>query len=246
MNKKFVYIILANVRSIANKLHAFKLFIKYHNPDVMAVTESWGRPELTDSLISQPGYQLFRKDRSVRRGGGFFLLVRSDSKPVEYLFQSNEQALFEDSVWCSLNNPTNVLIGCLYRSPLSSCSNDAILCSLVNEACLSFDGHKMILGDFNCPDIDWEHISSQPSTQFLVDCCNNNFLHQMVTVPTRGDNILDLVFVDDSSFVADLHVSAPFPGSDHLSVNVTIEFDNFSNSDNGNYNLSKSFDFSKA
>ncbi|MEL6931234.1 MAG: reverse transcriptase family protein, partial [Cyanobacteria bacterium J06600_6] len=185
----------------------------------------------------------------MRRGGGVFLLVRSDLKPVEYLFHNNDdQALFEDSVWCSINNPTSVLIGCLYRSPLSSCSNDATLCALIHEACSSFDGHKMILGDFNCPDIDWEHMSSQPSTQFLVDCCNNNFLHQMVTVPTRGNNVLDLVLVDDSSFVADLVVSAPFPGSDHLSVNVTIEFNNanVSNMDNSNNNFFKSLDFSKA
>ena len=159
-SKKSVNIILVNARSIANKLHALKLFIKFYHPDVMAVTESWGRPELTDSLISQPGYQLFRKDRSVRRGGGVFLLVKSFLKPVEYLFHNNDQDLFEDSVWCSFNNPTNVLIGCLYRSLLSSSINDANLCFLVNEASSCFVGHKIIWGDLNCPDVDWIHVVS--------------------------------------------------------------------------------------
>ena len=73
---KTLTLILANVRSICNKLDALHVFIDYHKPDIFAVTESWGRPALVDSLITPKGYILFRKDRQDRMGGGVFILVR--------------------------------------------------------------------------------------------------------------------------------------------------------------------------
>ena len=193
----------------------------------MAVTESWGREELSDSLISPPGYHLFRQDRLERQGGGVFILVKHDLKPVEYSFDHDGNIPFEDSVWCAVKVSFNIslLIGCIYRSPMSSLANNAAMSSLFGNACSSFDGLKLVLGDFNCPDIDWELQSSQPAYQFLLDCCNDNFLHQMVSAPTRGHNILDLVFVDDISFVSETLIDDPFPGSDHNSVFVNLTFD---------------------
>ena len=70
-------VFLTNVRSICNKLDLLKAFIDYHRPDILAVTESWGRPTLLDSFLSSDEYVLFRQDRcSDRSGGGVFLLVK--------------------------------------------------------------------------------------------------------------------------------------------------------------------------
>lgn len=192
----------------------------------MAVTESWGRPELADGLISQPGYDLFRQDRCERHGGGVFILVKSKLRPADFSL-SNDNVSFQDSVWCSIiySQTISLLIGCIYRSPTSTSSNDTALCSVMSRACASFNGIKIILGDFNCPNVDWRHPSTHCSSHFLVECSNDNFLHQMVTEPTRGDNILDLVFTDDSSCVRRTSVTDPFPGSDHLSVTVEVAFD---------------------
>ena len=211
----------------------------------MAVTESWGRPELTDSLISQPGYHLFRQDRHSRRGGGVFLLVKNELKPVEY---SLPGCSFEESVWCSVHISAAVsfLFGCIYRSPTSSSANDQALCSFISDACSSFKGNKVILGDFNCPDIDWHRQSSQPNSQFLLDCCNDNFLYQMVSSPTRGDSILDLVLVDDKSLVSEVFVSDPFLESDHNSVIVTLAVNKINDERRRSCDKSKYFDFSKA
>ena len=215
------------MRSIGNKLHALKAFMAYYKPDILAVTESWGRQELFDSLISLPGFSLFRRDRLERLGGGVFVLARNDLMPIEYSSGNDDGILFEESVWCTVkvSPTTSLLIGCIYRSPSSSSLNDETMCSMISDACSSFDGVKMILGDFNCPGVNWDLRSSQPISQFLLDCCNDNFLHQMVTVPTRGNSILDLVFVDDTSCVAETVVQDPFPGSDHNSVCVNLMFD---------------------
>ena len=59
---------------------------------------------------------------------------------------------------------------------------------------------QAIVGDFNCPFIDWNFMIGPSSTQFLLDSCLDNFLTQLVDTPTRGDHILDLVLVNDPPF----------------------------------------------
>ena len=98
-------LILANVRSICNKLDILKLFLVDHRPDILAVTESWGRPALLDAFLTLDNYTLFRQDRCDRFGGGVFLLVRKDLRP-SYFPTFNRSDVFEDSIWCTI--PTGV------------------------------------------------------------------------------------------------------------------------------------------
>ena len=57
----------------------------------------------------------------------------------------------------------------------------------------------VIVGDYNLPDIDWTvPVSNGNSSHdsFLNTCLQNN-LEQLVTEPTRGINILDLILTND-------------------------------------------------
>lgn len=60
----------------------------------------------------------------------------------------------------------------------------------------------MLCGDFNFPDIDWVNLAahSRLSKNFLDLCLMFNFA-QMVSMPTRGANILDLVLVSTPDLV---------------------------------------------
>jgi len=59
--------------------------------------------------------------------------------------------------------------------------------------------NKIITGDFNCPDINWNtHTANGPDRdiqQGLVDTMSANNFTQIHNKPTREDNLLDLVFV---------------------------------------------------
>ena len=71
---------LLNIRSIRNKSASFLEFIKDNNADLIAVTETWLRPEDTESFISSitpPGYKFTHVPRNVKKGGGvgFFYQV---------------------------------------------------------------------------------------------------------------------------------------------------------------------------
>jgi len=43
-----------------------------------------------------------------------------------------------------------------------------------------------------------------------------------VTEPTRGDNIIDLIFTNDPLFVSDCSISPPLIGSDHNTVHFNV------------------------
>jgi hypothetical protein len=83
----------------------------------------------------------------------------------------------------------------------------------------------ILLGDFN--GIDWDSLTSPRAldTSF-IDTVTDNLLTQMVTEPTRSDNILDLALVGDTSAVLDCKIGTPFSTSNHrtlwLQVNCPI------------------------
>jgi len=70
---------LINARSIGSKLTDLDCFLSTNKPSILCLTETWldsGTPD--NVLVSQNEYSVFRKDRSVGKGGGVSILVRSD------------------------------------------------------------------------------------------------------------------------------------------------------------------------
>ena len=61
-----------NIRPIRNKSASFLEFVKDNNADLIAVTETWLRPEDTEGFISSitpPGYKFTHVPRNVKKGG---------------------------------------------------------------------------------------------------------------------------------------------------------------------------------
>jgi len=50
-------------------------------------------------------------------------------------------------------------------------------------------------------------------------------LFQLVDFPTRENNILDLIFVNNPCFVSNVNICQPLGSSDHNGVELTIQFD---------------------
>ena len=59
-----------NARSLLPKIDELTSFLSCRQPSVVAVTESWLNSDIEDGLVSINGYNIFRKDRPSRRGGG--------------------------------------------------------------------------------------------------------------------------------------------------------------------------------
>ncbi|KAL5259634.1 hypothetical protein ACHWQZ_G009922 [Mnemiopsis leidyi] len=88
-----------------------------------------------------------------------------------------------------------------------------------------------ITGDFNLPQINWETLQVQSgvtvdsnlSAKCLLNFMSTYLLNQVVTLPTRGDNKLDLVLCNNERLVSDV-TSESTEMSDHDMVNVVLSF----------------------
>ena len=85
----------------------------------------------------------------------------------------------------------------------------------------------VILGDFNCPDINWDHgfaydQAPQKNVQDkLIEISVDNSLTQLQEEPTRLNNILDLSFVSNHTLIRN---QTTIPGiSDHRAT-ITNSF----------------------
>ena len=87
--------------------------------------------------------------------------------------------------------------------------------NLVNQS----NSQIWLLGDFNLPKIDWQLLIPAPDCkhqQFYTDCLeafSDSLLEQMVTTPTRGQNILDLFLTANPTLVHKVSVLSGL--SDH-------------------------------
>ena len=70
---KCIYI---NARSIINKLDELQATVAALNPDIVGITESWAHKNILDGELSIPGFDLFRCDRTSRKGGGVSTTIR--------------------------------------------------------------------------------------------------------------------------------------------------------------------------
>ena len=60
----------------------------------------------------------------------------------------------------------------------------------------------IIMGDFNLPEINWQdHSFVESKSGRLINFAEDNFLFQLVNEPTRGANILDLIFSNQEYLV---------------------------------------------
>ena len=88
---------------------------------------------------------------------------------------------------------------------------------------LTQDGAKnvdvILGGDFNCPGINWDNNTVSPTAndrevqQSVIDITASNLSTQIHDQPTRGSNILDVIFTSNASLVKS---PSSIPGiSDH-------------------------------
>jgi Endonuclease-reverse transcriptase len=197
-------------------------------PDIILVTETWFDESVILSGYLSRVYSIMRKDRN-RHGGGVLLMVKSELKAD---LVDNNSSIIED-VWCTFTvDKEKFLFGVIYRPPNN---DEAYLFSVMNSIsfmCQNYDNHNIIIsGDFNFPSIDWEIPCPQQNDKLaneFIDCILSNSLDQIVTFPTRSNNILDLVFCKNFPHLPQAECVIPLVSSDHESIKFTFDVPNTS------------------
>ena len=132
-----------------------------------------------------------------------------------------------ESLWCriqlrsyswSKDNINGLLVGVLYRPPKSDHRRDQELFELMRKSDSVKCTHKLIVGDFNFPTIDWDNFQFQPCCDDFIDTILDLNLSQHVLKPTRNEAILALIFSSDSNLVSNVDIIEPLGMSDHNMV----------------------------
>ena len=164
------------------------------DPDIIIGTETWLNCNVKNSEIFRPEqYEVERNDRPDGYGG-----VLIAAKKVLASHKISIKAAGEE-IWVKITrrNKSPFIIGALYRPPKSDLAYMQNLCKSAET--LIKDNKNAIFwigGDLNLPDIDW-NLNAVQGHQYIktindefLQFLQDNTLQQIVTKPTKNNNIL--------------------------------------------------------
>ena len=201
-----------NARSLTSKRDELGAHAGLERPDVIAVTETWANDDHLMSEFSIPGYSLFHKNRVHKKGGGVICYIKNTLSAVQI---SKRDVEAYDTLYVEINANRNkkIIVAVVYRPPKQNAADDLALYEEIRTIIHSKDA--VIMGDFNCPNIDWNSMAGDPEGARLVDLIDDEFLSQAVNQPTRENNVLDLVLATDPDLIDDCEVGEKLNGCDH-------------------------------
>lgn len=216
LNYKKLKIFYQNVCSLKNKQPQLEALIVSRCYDIIALTETWLSPDISDflSLPISLGWNYLAKSRPHGlRGGGILLLIAPNLSISKESISSNFEL---GSLLLGTFPP--IQISLIYNPPPAANTDwDALLDSCITP---SLGNNSMIiLGDFN--EASW--LKATSNNKLLASTTEHN-LTQVIPFPTRGDNYLDLAFIRhlDITSVAQNNCF----DSDHQGVEIELTLPN--------------------
>jgi len=223
-------IMFTNVDSLRNKMTELEALVTELDFDVIGITELNNKTnsEIDDWTPVLIGYSFYAD--TFGRGVGLF--VRNSLNVVR---RPELEDLFHPSVFCDINFGHDILhFGVIYRSPRCNLSEN----EKINQLITSFFGNehlkgiKVLVGDFNYPDIDWmnETCSCGPtkSPSLFLKSTLDSFAVQLIHEPThfrplQNPTCIDLVLCSDPSDIFSLTHHPPIGKSHHSVISFDIK-----------------------
>ena len=185
--------------------------------DILIMCETWLNLSIQSSiLLNNSDYSILRADRENRVGGGVCIFYRNFLKaslvPINHKINDIELLCID-----LLGSPVKYRLVACYVPPSL---NDDVIIDFLNffetSNILPCNSTTIVCGDFNLP-------SNRKLNKFHDVMIENGFT-QYVNSPTRGDHVLDLVFVNDDFAVSGVEVGPPFSTSDHNSISFNLVY----------------------
>ncbi len=139
-------------------------------------------------------YENYNKNRKQRKGGGLICYVTTTLPVIEI---EKQDAQNYDTVYVELTTTGNkkLMVGIVYRPPKQMQTDDTALYEEIQSTIRN--KKAIIVVDFNCPGSNWNSMHGDQKGNRLIEMPEDSFISQIVTQPTRGNNILDLVLTTD-------------------------------------------------
>lgn len=197
------------------------------NAVIISLTESHLTENIREAEINIPHYTYFRTDRSnQRKKGGVVTYVMSNQDTEVLLSESNS---YVEAQIIYIRQIEIVYVN-IYRPPACPTTKFNEPLTKINTILNSLHSPTptiMLTGDLNFPNINWEAESvyggagdMRDQAEALLRLAEEHCLTQIINVPTRGDNILDIVMTNNEDIFFELMVQ-PTHLSDHNIVTLT-------------------------
>ena len=217
--------LLINARSLKNKIPQLHATLQLNKIDFVAVTETWLNAAVKTTELFDSSYQVYRKDRYDKRGGGILLAFKN------WLKVTLRDDLISDSVVHNEILVVDILceklgkIGLLlcYRPP--SDFSDEFLSNLrisLHRCSEANFKNLCLLGDLNMPNIDWNRMVPSRYSAFDTEICNLfqelNLIQSNFNPSTKHGNILDVILTTFPQRIFNVHCEEDVIDSDHYSL----------------------------
>jgi hypothetical protein len=215
-----------NCLSLVNKISEIRQLVADTKPSIVAFTETWLTPDISDAEVSLIGYSIFRVDSNRGRAGGVAVYFSTALLSPTVTLQSVPNLSY-DVLWANLplQGSDSLLFGVVYRSPSSIHEDDLLLIQELEQLTLQYRfTHLLVVGDFNAPRASWSYSNqdgcSGNFSSLLTQTVQRNAWTQHVEAPTRyrsgqRPSLLDLVITNESHFVDRVIIGPPLGHSDH-------------------------------
>ena len=148
----FPKVLVLNARSIRNKVFDLQALLLTDCVDIIALTETWLDDNFLDSELHLNDYNIFRKDRSNRRGGGVLLAIKDQISCIHRTDLETESEMLALEIY---PNPTcSILLEVFYRPPNADESFLADFRYFLDKYSGTGLTNLVVVGDFNFPNID--------------------------------------------------------------------------------------------
>ena len=151
-----------------------------HAIDILCISESFLSPQVSENLLPFPGYQIFRRDREGRRGGGVAILLRAECRAQELAMPDGGPL---ETLWVSVSwsGHRPITVGAIYRPPTSPLGSSLEHLGEQLQAARCLDRPVFLLGDININMLD----DGSPQTRNYNAVLDEHGMAQLVRQPTH-------------------------------------------------------------
>lgn len=108
-----------NIRSLKNKIPDLEVLLTTKKINVLTLSETWLHPNIENTILALPTYNLFRNDRTrASKGGGVAAYVNTDFTCDNQIYSHLNFSLIESQVLLikKPNNKSTIIVN-IYRPP---------------------------------------------------------------------------------------------------------------------------------
>ena len=209
----------SNCRSVRNKLPYLELILSSNMYDIVCLVETFLTNIDTDALLlfGNTNYKIYRNDRK-SHSGGVAIICKSNLNPIQLYFNNFNNI---EHITLVLHSTKNIRLSCIYRPPSTDFNTHKSICKFLFALCDTISP-TIIVGDFNLPLYNWNDntFPNYLSTycEFENSLCQNSLI-QLITFPTRNNNLLDLFLTNNPMIISKINEC---PLLDLVNILVTI------------------------